>query len=79
MAHWTLSKSVQIAAALCGAIGTVFLFFGSFAYEAPPAWMDEALVQQMSERNRRRQKMQRIGLSFLLLSFLLAASSVFVD
>jgi hypothetical protein len=79
MAHWTLSRFIQIAAALCGAIGTVFLYFGSFAYEAPPVWMNEAILQQMNERNRRRQENERIGLSFLLLSFLLGASSVFVD
>jgi hypothetical protein len=54
MAHWTLSRFIQIAAALCGAIGTVFLYFGSFAYEAPPVWMNEAILQQMNERNRRR-------------------------
>jgi hypothetical protein len=78
MAHWTLSRFIQIAAALCGAIGTVFLYFGSFAYEAPPVWMNEAILQQMNERNR-RQENERIGLSFLLLSFLLEASSVFVD
>jgi hypothetical protein len=42
-------------------------------------YMNEAILQQMIERNRRRQKMQRIGLSFLLLSFLLGASSISVD
>jgi hypothetical protein len=41
--------------------------------------MNEAILQQMNERNRRRQENERIGLSFLLLSFLLGASSVFVD
>jgi hypothetical protein len=40
---------------------------------------DDDIVQSMNQRNRRRQKLQRIGLSLLMLSVLLGALSVVFD
>jgi hypothetical protein len=59
-----------------GAVGTLFLFFGSFAYEQPSGYMSRELVGDMVKRNRKRQFRQRIGLGFLMLSFFLAGFSV---
>jgi hypothetical protein len=72
----TTAQIVGLLSAVSGAVGTLFLFFGSFAYEQPPAYMSRELVDGLVKRNKRRQLLQRIGLGFLMLSFVLAGFSV---
>jgi hypothetical protein len=70
------AKILGLLSAALGAGGTLLLFFGSFAYEAPAAYMSAKLVADMTKRNKRRQFKQRLGLLLLLLSFILAGASV---
>ena len=77
MISFTTGRIIQLAAAICGVIGTLLLYFGSFAYEAPAAWVDDAFIHATVKRNRRRQRLQRTGLSFLLVSFLLGGLGLF--
>ena len=72
----TISKILGLLSAAAGAGGTLLLFFGSFAVEAPPVNMDDELLDRMIERNKRRQLLQRAGLALLMLSFVLAGLSV---
>jgi hypothetical protein len=71
-----LGKILGLLSAVLGAAGTILLFFGSFAYEAPTVYMNEELLANMIKRNKRRQFQQRSGLILLLLSFVLAGFSV---
>ncbi|MFI5420387.1 MAG: hypothetical protein ACHQ1H_05420 [Nitrososphaerales archaeon] len=75
----TLAKALNVASALFGAAGTILLFKGSFTFETPTTWMSDEIEKQMAERNERRQLLQRLGLSGLLISFILAGLSQFVD
>jgi hypothetical protein len=75
----TLAKSLGIAAAIAGAIGTVLLYFGTFGFEAPAVWASKDFVDQMKARNRRRLFLQRVGLVFLMISFVLGGISVAVS
>jgi len=79
MISFTTGKYIQLAAAICGVIGTFLLYFGSFTYEAPAAWVDEQFLQAMVARNKRRRKLQRAGLCFLLISFSLTAIGLFFE
>lgn len=72
-------KWVSLTAAARGAIGTFLLFKGSFAYEAPAAYMNKQLIDVMVARNLRRQWFQRAGLALLMVSFVLAGVAQFVD
>lgn len=78
MCH-SIAKAIEIAAALFGAVGTGFLYKGTFGFEAFPAFLSHDDVRQIGDRNRRRQRMQRIGLGLLLLSFLCGLGHVFVE
>jgi hypothetical protein len=75
----TISHIVGLLSAVSGAVGTLFLFFGSFAYEQPSAYMSPQLIGDMVKRNKKRQFRQRIGLGFLMLSFVLAGFSVVLN
>jgi hypothetical protein len=75
----TISHIVGLLSAVSGAVGTLFLFFGSFAYEQPSAYMSLQLIADMVKRNKKRQFRQRIGLGFLMLSFVLAGFSVVLN
>ena len=66
--------ALGLGAAACGALGTLLLYFGTFGlqpllgnYNVPSK--DD---RRIDARNRRRRKLQRAGLLFLLTSFLLA-------
>jgi hypothetical protein len=75
----TTTQIVGLLSAISGAVGTLFLFFGSFAYEQPSAYMNAELIGDMVKRNKKRQFRQRIGLGFLMLSFVLAGFSVVLN
>lgn len=75
----TPGKIVNLAAAASGALGTALLFKGSFAYEAPAAWANQKFIDDMKARNSRRAVFQKSGLSLIMLSFLLAGASQFLD
>jgi hypothetical protein len=79
LVSFTVGKGIQLAAAACGAVGTFLLYRGSFTFESPGFWVDEALLQEINARNRCRQRLQRVGLAFLMLSFLLGALSLFFE
>jgi hypothetical protein len=64
----TTVKLIQLLAAACGVAGTVLLYLGSFGLEARPS--DTDLLKKMAERNEQRLWRQRLGLEFLLISFL---------
>jgi hypothetical protein len=74
----TATKIVGLLSAALGAIGTLLLFFGSFAYEQPSVWMNAELVADMTKRNKRRRLLQQSGLSLLMLSFVLGGLSVWL-
>ncbi len=76
---FTPGKIVNLAAAASGALGTVLLFRGSFAYEAPAYYMNKKLMEDMRDRNSRRMVLQRNGLRLLMLSFTLAGIAQFLD
>jgi len=71
-----LSKIIGVLSAISGAGGTFLLYKGSFAYEQFPYYTSRASVAEASQRNRRRQRLQRAGLSLIMLSFVLAGISV---
>jgi hypothetical protein len=72
----TTTQIVGLLSALSGAVGTLLLFFGSFAYEQPPYYTNSELIGAMVKRNKRRRLRQQFGLGFLMLSFILAGFSV---
>jgi hypothetical protein len=72
----TASKILGLVSAASGAIGTLLLFFGSFAYEQPGYYMNKNLLDDMVKRNKRRRLLQRTGLGLIMLSFVLAGFSV---
>jgi hypothetical protein len=72
----TTPNIVGLLSAASGAVGTLFLFFGSFAYEQLSPYVNSKIIDDMARRNRKRQFRQRIGLGFLMLSFILAGFSV---
>jgi hypothetical protein len=76
MALSTTVKLIQLLAAACGVAGTVLLYFASFGLEARPFYSDTDLLKKMAERNEQRLWRQRLGLEFLLISFLLGGIGV---
>jgi hypothetical protein len=58
----TAAQIVGLLSAVSGAVGTLFLFFGSFAYEQLSPYTNPEIIRDMAKRNKRRQLRQRIGL-----------------
>ena len=83
MATMTPGRLINLAAAVLGAIGAIVLFNGSFAYESFPPWHSRSqradTVKAQTERNRRRQIMQRVGLALILASFVMQGAAQFFD
>ncbi len=75
----TTPQIVGLLSAASGAVGTLLLFFGSFAYEQPPYWMNDESIKAIAKRNKRRRLLQQSGLGFLMLSFILAGFSVVLN
>lgn len=68
------SAFVALAAASLGAVGTIFLFFGTYGLEpyGVAFWAGPDTGKQMemtTRRNKRRTALQRTGLALLLASF----------
>jgi hypothetical protein len=81
--HLSCSQMLTLAAAIFGFVGTLFLFFGSYALETGPlntTFAEAARVEKagVDSRNMRRLSKQRLGLVFLMISFALGGVSVFV-
>jgi hypothetical protein len=74
-------RSLNLAAAVLGAIGAIVLFKGSFAYESfsQNYGRDGVAMRAQIDRNRRRQRKQRIGLGLILASFVLQGVAQFFD
>jgi len=72
----TRGKMLGLVSAACGAVGTLLLFFGSFAYEQTPYYSNQTMLDAMVKRNKRRRMLQRAGLGLIMLSFVLAGLSV---
>ena len=53
MVTFTTGKGFQLAAAVCGAVGTFLLYKGSFAFELPAYWGSPQLTANMDARNKR--------------------------
>jgi hypothetical protein len=75
----TAAQIVGLLSAVSGAVGTLFLFFGSFAYEQLSPYTNPEIIRDLAKRNKRRQFRQRIGLGLLMLSFVLAGFSVVLN
>jgi hypothetical protein len=72
----TREHALGLVSAVFGALGTISLFKGSFAFEQPMALSNKLDRQERHIRNVRCLVFQRIGLGFLLLSFVLQAVAV---
>jgi hypothetical protein len=70
-------REIALCGDTLGAIGAALLYKGSFAYEAFTPYVDAAgkMVEEMKQRNRRRQATQRCGFALILVSFVLQAAS----
>jgi hypothetical protein len=71
-----LPKIIGVLSAISGAGGTGLLYKGSFAYEQFSHYASRASVAEMSQRNRKRHRLQRAGLLLIMISFVLAGISV---
>lgn len=72
----SFTKFLGLLSALAGACGTALLYFGSFAYEQLSYWGSPRLTESVNRRNHHRRQLQRLGLGFLMLSFILGGTSV---
>ncbi len=69
---------LNVLAASNGMIGSILLYKGSFSFEAPAVYADEKFLNDMAKRNKRRQLIQRAGMIFLFIGFLLQCIAQFV-
>jgi hypothetical protein len=79
LAALSIGRCLGILSALLGALGSGFLFKGSFAFESLPVYMDGKSAGDLVQRNKRRQQLQRTGLIFLLLGFLMGAAGLVIE
>jgi hypothetical protein len=76
----TGGKVINMSAASLGAVGTLVLFWGSFAVELPGlAPRPPGEMGRTSERNKHRIEPQRIGLALLMVSFILQGIGQIVE
>lgn len=75
----TIGRVISLVAAVAGAIGTLLLYKGSFAFVQLGGWADDKLVAETIERNRKLQLRQRLGLTFILAGFILGGVAQFFD
>ena len=75
----TAAQIVGLLSAVSGAVGTLFLFFGSFAYEQLSPYSNPEIIRDIAKRNKRRQFRQGVGLGLLMLSFVLAGFNVVLN
>jgi hypothetical protein len=74
-----LPKIVGLISALSGAAGTWLLYKGSFAYEQLMPYVNNAMIDEISKRNKKRHAFQRAGLILIMISFLLAGIGVLLS
>lgn len=77
------AQYVALLSASFGAVGTGFLYHGTYGFEPYKGAVYGGLeVQQINAdieaKNRSRKRSQRIGIALLFLSFILQAVTVFV-
>ena len=72
------TQILNIFSSLCGVTGTIVLFKGSFAYETMPHYMGTQSASEMSARNARRNRLQKLGMFLLVASFILTIISQFL-
>ncbi len=82
--NMTAAQCANLLAALFGASGTIFLFFGSYAFQPlEGAPFNSPELEQWNGRikvkNRVRKTKQRIGLGLLCASFAIQAVAVFLS
>lgn len=77
--NWTAGKTINLIAAACGSLGTLFLYRGSFAFQQLGAWTYEQFVDDMHRRNRRRKIFQRVGLGLIFAGFALGGVAQFFE
>lgn len=74
----TAGNVVGLASAICGVAGTCFLYMGSFALIQPPGFLGSPeATRKVVAKNKQLRRLQRIGLGFLLIGFILQAVAVF--
>lgn len=62
-----------------GALGTVLLYFGTFGFEPLHGFFVRSEDNRRADaRNKRRRRLQRFGLAFLLISFVFAGLKEFL-
>jgi hypothetical protein len=71
-------KILNVSSSFFGLIGTYILFKGSFAFETMPHYMSTQLATEMSVRNAKRNRHQKCGVFFLVLSFILLILAQFL-
>lgn len=80
--HWNMLADLTLASALFGAVGSILMFFGSYAFEPYRSsfWGTPEVAkfdQEVTQRNRVRHLRQRAGIICLLIAFVLQAGTVY--
>jgi len=75
-------QTLTLASAFFGAVGSGFIFFGSYAFEPRQGavWGSEAVTAEnarITQRNRVRLLAQRCGMAFLAIAFVFQGISAF--
>jgi hypothetical protein len=79
----TWAQYAGVGSAILGAIGTIILFFGSYALQPLEGGVfgSDALTEyniRIRAKNAKRLRWQRVGLGFLCCSFLVQAGAAFL-
>ncbi|WP_176080810.1 hypothetical protein [Paraburkholderia tropica] len=64
-----IAKTLNIASAAIGVLGTFLMYKGTFGLVASGAYMNTAVLADVKRGNDRRQLLQRAGLILLTISF----------
>ena len=72
-----ITKILNIVSAVAGFVGTLLMSKGTFGFVVAGAYMDVAGDVATKKANDRRACLQRLGLAFLAVSFLLQGISQF--
>jgi len=66
-----IARIVSLAGLVAAFVGTLLIWKTGFVYESFAAWTDQAMVDDISRRNKRRQLYQRLGFGMLSAGFVL--------
>lgn len=75
--HINVSKTLNVASAAFGLLGTLLMYRGTFGLVASGAYMNAALLAEVKKGNDRRQLLQRAGLILLTISFAMQGGAQF--